>query len=105
MFGFLLCLVALFSSARFVTRVSQPLVRFSYMDGHFHATGYLDGHVHATGWDASGRGLPAVHESDTAWPQMQRKHWLGHAADLHLVGCRGQMAAECVVGFIVVCTH
>ena len=35
---------------------------------------------------------------------MQRKHWLGHAADLHLVGCRGQMAAECVAGVIVVCT-
>ena len=95
MFGFRLFLVALFSTARFVTRLSQPLARFSYMDGHFHATGYLDGHVHATGWDATGRGLPEV-SSKQSWLvwEMQWKHWMGEAADLHLVGCWGQMAAE-----------
>ena len=90
------CLVfALFPNARSVVRFSQPLARFSYMDGHFHATGYLDGHVHATRADATGRGLPEV-SSKQRWPawEMQRKHWLGDAADLHLVGCRGQMAAE-----------
>ena len=55
MFGFRLFFVALFSTARFVTRLSQPPARFSYLEGHFHATRYLDGHVHATGWDATGR--------------------------------------------------
>ena len=50
----------------------------------------------------SGRG-GAVPESSTVWLQMQRKRWLGHAVDEHVVGCWGQMAAECVVGVIVVC--
>ena len=126
MFGFLLCLVALVSSARCVTRVSQPLVRFSYMDGHFHATRYLDGDVHATGRDVTGRHVeddawvlvvyalrantpwpssstswPASshHESNAGWPgEMQKGNWLGEvdtlAADLHLVGCCAEMAAE-----------
>ena len=34
--------------------------------------------------------------------EMQWKRWMGEAADLHLVGCWGQMAAERVVGGIVV---
>ena len=46
----------------------------------------------------------AVHENSTVWLQMQRKRWLGHAVDEHVVGCWGQMAAECVVGVIVLCS-
>ena len=52
-----------FPIARSGVRFLQPLARFSEVGGHFHAIGYLDGHSHVARCDASGRGLPALHET------------------------------------------
>ena len=72
--------------------VTQPRVRSSYMDGHCHATGYSEGDVHATSWDATGRHIEAArghHESNAG------RTGVGDTeANLHLVGCRAEMAAE-----------